>query len=225
MFIGVYEKLERAGYFLNNLKTLAEDAGGFPYIKKRQELRANLDAFFFEIISAKDFFLQGINDYYGLGLRKQEATDIAQLKRCIECKGESKASEVVVSIEKQLSNKDTWLWQLNNYRNSATHRELLHLGFEANITYEVDKASFDKIKQEMEQGKIVIKPIFEGQEKSIPPDVPRVDVPRENIKTYLFKDPEDSSQGNAAMEVIPYCEQSLEQMRKFLDGLHSQLGD
>jgi hypothetical protein len=81
MFTGVYEKLERAEYFLNNLKNLSRDAGGFPYIKKTQEMRANLDGFFFELISAKDFFLQGMNDHYGLGLRKQEATDIVQLRR------------------------------------------------------------------------------------------------------------------------------------------------
>ena len=63
MFGGVYEKLERATYFLNNLKTIADDAGGFPYVKKSQELRASLDGFFFEIVSAKDFFLQGVNDH------------------------------------------------------------------------------------------------------------------------------------------------------------------
>jgi len=124
MFEGVTKKLERAEYCLQNLRSLASDAEGFAYIprERQQAMRANLDCFFFEVISAKDFFLQGINDYYGLGLRKQEATDIAQLKRCIACKGESKASEVVESIEKQLSNKGTWLWQLNNYRNLSTHR-------------------------------------------------------------------------------------------------------
>lgn len=223
MFQGVNEKLERAGYFLNNLKTMAQDAGSLSSIKshKRQEMRANLDGFFFEVVSAKDLFLQGINNHYGLGLRKQEATDIAQLKRCLECKSESKASEIVASIEKQLSNTDTWLWQLNNYRNSATHRELLHLGHEAKIDLKTDnKALFDKIKQ----GKVVIKPIFKEQEQAISRDVPRVDIPRENVKTYLFRDPEDSSQGNADIEVIPYCEQSLKIMRKFLEELYSELG-
>ncbi len=222
MFVGVCEKLERAGYFLNNLKTLAEEAGGFPYIKKRQQMRANLDGFFFEIVSAKDFFLQGINDHYGLGLRKQEATDIARLKQCLAGKSEAKGLEIVVLIEKQLSTKNSWLWQLNNYRNSATHRELLHLGHE--VKFGMDKMALsDEIRTMMKQGKYRIKPIFEGQETSIPPDVPKVDVPRENIKTYLFKDPEDPSQGNADIEVIPYCEQSLEHMREFLEKLYSDL--
>ena len=224
MFIGVYEKLERATYFLNNLKALAGDAGGFPYITKRQEMRANLDGCFFEIVSAKDFFLQGINGHYELGLRKQKATDIAQLKMRLERKSESKALEIVESIKTQLDERDGWLWQLNNYRNSATHRELLHLGHE--VKFSMDKMALsDEIRTMIKQGKYRIKPIFEGQETSIPPDVPKVDVPRENIKTYLFKDPEDPSQGNADIEVIPYCEQSLEQIRKFLDSLYSQLGN
>lgn len=183
MFEPVNKKLERAGYCLANLKTLALDAGGFAHIPsdKQQAMRANLDCFFFEIISAKDFFLQGINDHYGLGLQKQEATNIAQLKTCINCKSELKALDVVVSIEKELSDRNSWLWQLNNYRNSATHRELLHMGYEASTEYK-------------------------------------------DVKTFLFKDPEDSSQGNTDVEIMPYCEQSLERMRAWLEGLYSQLG-
>lgn len=223
MFIGVNEKLECAGYFLNNLRNLVEEAGGFPYIQKRQEMRANLDGFFFEIVSAKDFFLQGFNDHYSLGLRKQEATNIAQLKRCLECKSESKGFEIVALIEKQLSTKDTWLWQLNNYRNSATHRELLHFGHEVNLDIEELLLS-DEIKTRIKQGKYRIKPILEGQEKTTPKDVQKVDIPPEDIKTYLFKDPEEPEQGNADLEVMPYCEQSLKQMREFLDSLYCRLG-
>jgi len=221
MFKGVDEKLERAGYFLNNLKTLAEDAGGFPYIKrdKQQEMRANLDGFFFEIISTKDFFLQGINDKYA-NLPKDEATRIDNLKRCLGCLRSADALKVVESIEKELSNKGSWLWELNNYRNSATHRELIPLAHEAEAhLITEDKQLFDKIRQE----KVVIKPIFAGQEKEIPPEVPRVDIPRENIKSYLFKDPEDRSQGRADMEVIPYCKQSLKRVREFLEKLYSEL--
>lgn len=219
MFAGVNEKLERAGYFLNNLKTLAQDAGGFTYIKtdKQQAMRANLDGFFFEVISAKDFFLQGINDRYGAVLPKDKATDIGQLKGWLS---DANAFGAVTSIEKLLSKRDSWLWRLNNYRNAATHRELLHMGHEVEVPpIEVEKDVFDKIRQ---RGS-VIKPIFAGQEKEIPPDVPKVNIPRENIKTYLFKDPEDPSQGNADIEVIPYCEQSLKQMTEFLEKLYSKL--
>ena len=220
MFEAANRKLERADYFLNNIKTLAEDVHGFAYITKQQEMRANLDGFFFEIISAKDFFLQGINDHYGVGLPKQKATDIAQLKKYLRCKNESKALGVVASIEQQLSDKNSWLWNINNYRNSATHRELLHLGHEVKINLTTnDKELFDKLRQK----RVSLKPISERQEKQTPPGVKRVDIPRENIKTYLFKDPEDPSQGNADIEVIPYCKQSLERMRKLLEKLYSEL--
>lgn len=218
MFLGVEKKLERATYCLNNLKALADEAGGFAYIKrdKQQAMRANLDCFFFEIISAKDFFLQGINDNYAR-LPKEEGTRIDLLKICLESKKHSHALEVVKSVEKKLSDKNSWLWRLNNYRNSATHRELIPLGHEVKIRLTVDdKELFDKIKQG-----VYIRPIFEGEE--IPSGVKRFDIPRENIKTYLFKDPEDPAQENADVEAIPYCEQSLERMRKFLETLYSEL--
>lgn len=131
-FDEVSKKLELAGYFFDNLKALAAGAGCLAYVKYAQllERRANLDGFFFEIVSAKDFFLQKINDNYA-GLAKNEATDIRQLKICLKCKDASSALEAVKSIEKELSHKDSWLWKLNNYRNSATHRELLHLAHTA----------------------------------------------------------------------------------------------
>ena len=232
MFPGVYEKLERVGYFLNNLKALAKDAGGFPYITKRQEMRANLDGFFFEIVSAKDFFLQGINDEYGLGLSRRKATDIGRLIGKLKLPNQNNVKNVLDKIkelldetklqpqQKLLDDEKSWLWRLNNYRNSATHRELLHLGTVATIDLTDNKALFDKIKQD----KVVIKPILEGQEKAIPPDVTRVDIPPDKVKAYLFRDPEDSSQGNADIEVIPYCEQSLEHMSEFLESLYYQLG-
>lgn len=179
MFEGVNKKLERADFFLNNLKTLADQASGFSYIPahKQQEMRANLDGYFFEIVSAKDFFLQGINDKYALGLPSKDATNIGLLKRRTS---ERDVLQVLTSIEKLLSERNSWLWLLNNYRNSATHRELLHVGHEVEMT-------------------------------------------RANAKGYLFKDPDDGSQGNADTEVIPYCEYSSAQMREFLEQLHSKL--
>lgn len=221
MFEGVYKKLERAGYFLSNLKALEEAADGLAHVAtdKQQEMRANLDGFFFEIISAKDFFLQGINNIY-VHLPKDEATRIDQLKRCLDCSGHAKALDVVKSIEKQLADRNSWLWKLNNYRNSATHRELLHLGIEAEIPpITVDKDLFDKIKQ----GKVKIKLISKGEESKITPDTRKINIPPKNIRTYLFKDPEDPNKGNADIEVIPYCEQSLETMKGFLETLYAQL--
>ena len=220
MFSGVANKLERASYFLDNIKALAKAAGGFPYIKKRQELRANLDAFFFELISAKDFFLQGINDHYKLGLRKQSATNTKKLISKLESIGELTAINTVASIGDEISNKTSWLWILNNYRNSATHRELLHLGHVLKMDITVEKELFDKIRQ----GNLKIKPIYDGQDISSAPDVKKVKVPPENIKTYLFKDPEDPSKGNADIEVIPYCEESLQRMSDFLGEKYHNLG-
>ena len=74
MFPEVDKKLERARYFLENIITLAEAEGGIAHITtdKQQHFRANLDGFFFEIISAKDFFLQGINDKCRLDLPKDK---------------------------------------------------------------------------------------------------------------------------------------------------------
>jgi hypothetical protein len=218
MFTGVYGKLECAKYYLDNLKTLVENAGGFLNMMAQKEMSASLNGFFFEIIAAKGFFLQGINDYYKLGLTKQEATNMGKLKRCLEGKGESIILKTIMQIENQLSDSNSWLWQLNNYRNSATHRELIHFGHVAPILTARIAVS-DKTKR----GKFRPKPILEGQGNTILKDAPKVDIPPEGIKTYLYKDPQDPQRGNADMEVIPYCEQSLEQMRNFLDDLYSDL--
>jgi len=232
MFEGVKKKLELAEYFLSNLKRLEHDAGGnLTYVKldKRNEMRANLDGFLFEIISAKEFFLQGIIDSYGLTSAKLRVTKRKLLIKLLDSKGLNDASRVVTRIDELLDgqrlrpdqklhdDKDSWLWRLNHYRNSATHRELLRFGSQAEIY--LDKELFSKLQQE----KIVIKTIFEGQEKDIPPEVKKIKIPLENIKTYLFKDPVDVSKGNVDIEVIPYCEQSLERMKDFLEQLYSEL--
>jgi hypothetical protein len=236
MFEGVNKKLERAQYCLQNLRTLASDAGGYAYIprEKQQAMRTNLDCFFFEIISAKDLFLQGIHDTCSMtSLKRQEV----QESNLITHLPDGKAKQVVARIrslldgsslrteQKLQDDEDSWLWRLNNYRNSATHRELLPLWHDAKIDpVVVDKAKFEKMQQERTKGPSVIKPKFEGEEKSISPDVPIVNVKPENVNTYLLKDPEDPSQGKADIEVIPYCEQSLAKMTRFLKELYSQLG-
>jgi len=220
MFAGVNEKLECAGYLLNNLKTLAEDAGGLHNLKlnKQHEMRANLDGFFFEVISAKDFFLQGINDHYGLGLPKDDATKIPELKCALSNMSvPQNVSEVVKSVEKRLSRRNSWLWRLNNYRNSATHRELLHYW---NIT---EGPTFLVREGEKPQFQIVL-----DSETKNPTHVRRVDIVSEDYafkdtKMYLFADPEDSAKGKANMEIIPYCEQSLAQMKELLERLYSEL--
>ncbi|MHA1973023.1 MAG: hypothetical protein ACTSW1_08520 [Candidatus Hodarchaeales archaeon] len=130
------KKLQRAEYFLTHLIYLADKAGGLAYVQrdKQQEMRATIDGFFFELISAKDFFLQAINDVYKLGLARDEATRISNLKRCLNCKNCKAALSVVKKLEQKLSNSNSTLWQINNYCNSATHRELLHMGFVASTS-------------------------------------------------------------------------------------------
>lgn len=170
MFPSVNTKFERADYFLTQL--INEKVGIQPW-------RAYLEAFFFELVSAKDIFLQELNEKYNLGLKKDEATRLDLLKRCLECKGHIDAVEVLKRLEKELSDKNSWLWRLNNYRNSATHRELVHIGYEAGNS--------------------------------------------DHTEVYLFKDPEDSTQGNAEFEVVSYCQQSLKKLREFLERLLSDI--
>ncbi len=186
MFDSVVKKLERAEYCLNTLNSLAEEARGFAHIPsdKQQEMRASLDSFFFELVSAKDFFLQAINDHYKLGLKKKEATDIDRLKSCLKCREISSAGGVIEEIARAFKDKNSWQWRVNNYRNAATHRELLRLGYEINTNWN-------------------------------------------DAKVFLHKDPEDPGQGNLdilGIEVIQYCEESLENMRNWLGKLYSQLG-
>ena len=134
LFPTVDTKFKRAEFFLEKIRTLP--VGFEPW-------RTCLEAFFFELISAKDFFLQAINDKYGLGLERDEATKIDLLKRCLACRGHSDALKVVKSIEKELNHENSWLWRLNNYRNSATHRELLPIGYVAGRSDHVEVYLFE----------------------------------------------------------------------------------
>ncbi len=133
MFEKWKKKIEMAEYFFGNLKSFAEEANGFAYIpmEKKSAMRANLDGFFFELISAKDFFLQEMNDYFLVGLKKDDATKLSLLKKSMTGDIRIKALAVVNSMEKHLIDKSTWQWKINNYRNSATHRNLVSEGFES----------------------------------------------------------------------------------------------
>ncbi len=223
MFEGAERKLSLAEYFLNNLKALAKDAGGFSYIKmdKRNEVRANLDGFLFEVISAKDFFLQGLNKQYGLQFgKKQDATNTSQILQQLRAKNDGSLNNVIKAVEalhRRLTKKGRWLWRLNRYRNSATHRELVHF-------WNVTEGPTIEVKEgEKPQPQIVLDP-----ETKTPRFLRRVDIPGESYEfkdmgTYLYRDPEDPSQGHADVGVIEYCGQSLDRMRKLLERLYSEL--
>jgi len=176
MFDSVSKKLEMARYFLDNLKSLAEEAGGFAYIQssKRIETDANLDGFFFELISAKDFFLQEINDKYEAEV-PGKCPNMEKALLNADVLPEHVKSQVM-RIKGLLSDPNSWLWRLNNYRNCATHRQLIHRYYTANL-------------------------------------------PTKEVKSYLLRDPDEPSSGPLDMEIIPYCEKSLEQMTDFLEQL------
>lgn len=217
MFNGVNEKIERAEYFLNCLKKLEAEFGALSAVSKErsQEMRANVDGFFFELVSAKDFFLQGINDTYHADLPRDEATNIKKLKSKL---GDTSAVEVVESIEKLMSNTGSWLWKINNYRNSAIHRELAHFGFFLTLEEGVILKAIDNMKKQGAKG---IKVTTKEKKKEVPPDYVTVE-PKE-IKVYLFKDPEKPQEGCADIEVIPYLDKSIKQMRTYLHELYGRL--
>jgi hypothetical protein len=131
----VVSKFKRASYFLNNIKILAIQYRSLSYVplEYHENLRANLDAFFFELISAKDMFLQEINNKW-VGLPKDQGNSFTSLKKLLISKGPASVINVVISIETGLSDHTSWIWKINNYRNSATHRELLHFGFVASTS-------------------------------------------------------------------------------------------
>ncbi len=43
------------------------------------------------------------------------------------------------------------------------------------------------------------------------------------VAVYLAEDPDDSSKGYFKKKIIPYCEEVLKQMKKFLEDLKKQL--
>jgi hypothetical protein len=229
MFEGAERKLSLAEYFLNNLKALAKEAGGFSYIRvdKRNEMSANLDGFLFEVISAKDFFLQGVSKHYGLQFdKKQDTPDTSQILQRLRAKDDvslNNVIEVVDALHRRWTKRGRWLWRLSNYRNAATHRELIHFGHEAKVKITVDKGEFKKMQELAVEDKLKVKLITEQDKSKLGHSAIARRIEGVAVKTYLFKDPEDPSQGNVEVEVIPYCEQSLDKVRRLLENLYSHL--
>ncbi len=216
MFQAVSKKLDVAGYFLWHLKILEKEMGvtGNITILQQVEIVANLDGFLFEVISAKDFFLQGINEKFCLGIQSNKLSE-DKLMTC--CSIPDCAKTVVSQIKAQLRTENTWLWKLNDYRNEATHRELLqfHQTWEG-PTVQVKPG-------EEPQFQIVLDP-----DTKVPKYLRRIDIPSESYEykyagTYLLKKPSDPSQGHLDIKVADYCEQSLERMKTFLKELYAKL--
>ena len=167
--------------------------------------------------------MQGINDNYRLDLKKHQATDTDRLIHKLKNRNLNSALNVVTSIKGFLNEKnlrpeqklrddqDSWLWRLNHYRNSAMHREVL---------MEVHNIILPPMKGD-KSSRVALQ--FPGQVVGTSPGEQKVDVPEENLRICLLNNPEDPLQGQADIEVIPYCEQSLTRMKELLERLYSEL--
>jgi len=177
-FVPVEEKLKAAEYFLDNLKKLEKEvkhlSSADPFLA-----RVNLDGFFFEVITAKDLFLQLINKLFKAGFKSGEVT----IDKLLSINIEQKAKDAVLKIKQLLSDKSSWLWRLNNYRNVTSHRALLSRHI-----------------------KLVL-----GSKREPPQFIS------------LALDPDNSSKGGYHQEIIPYCEESLKEMREFLKELYKNI--
>ncbi len=114
-------KLDAADYFCRQLLGAASmpDDVGLPLLAHRQ-LKWNLDAFFFELMSAYDILLQELNIVYGLGLELKQVhwgskgkTKFVSLLKC-------KAGENLFEYMEQEGQKE-WFNKVRDYRNMAAH--------------------------------------------------------------------------------------------------------
>ena len=114
-------KLDAAAYFCRQLIGAASMPNrlGLPLLAHRL-LKWNLDAFFFELMSAYDILLQELNIVYKLGLEIKEVrwgsggkTKFAGLLKC-------KAGEDLLEYMEQEHQKELFT-KVRDYRNMATH--------------------------------------------------------------------------------------------------------
>ncbi len=179
MFQSVEDKLEAAKYSVDSLKYLEGQSGGVLASANPIIVTALLDAFLFEVIAAKNFFLQEINDAFAAGLSRKDVKE--QVLLC-NAKLPNQAKEQVKELWRLLSDSNFWLWRLNNYRNAAAHRNII--------------------------GKKIV--LILGGAKE--------------IRLFLSADPYDPSSKPTDKEIIPYCEESLTQMKDYLQRLYSGSG-
>ena len=124
MFDSVEAKLEAARYFMDLLKSLERESGGILASASPRIVTALLDAFLFEVIAAKDFFLQEVNDAFGSGLPRDKVHEQALLS-LDEATLPDRARRQVRKLMGLGSRSNSWLWRLNNYRNAAAHRQIV----------------------------------------------------------------------------------------------------
>lgn len=199
MFDSVSEKLKAAEYFLHKLKSLEKQAGHLAHADG-QIRRYQLDGFLFEIIAAKDLFLQEINFIFKGPFKRSEVT----LDKLLSVAVDVKEKNVLLEIKRSLSDNANWLNRLNAYRNVTAHRALMG----QHIKVSLGTAIFRINTRPLEAIKSILK------------------IPKENINSvsiHLAKNPDDPSQGACEKEIIPYCEDSLRRMRNFLSQLYKDI--
>jgi hypothetical protein len=207
----VEEKLKAAEYFLNELKKLEKESSNLASADLSLVL-VNLDGFLFEAIAAKDIFLQEINRNFNGGMPSNKVNE----ERLIDSEIlEEKAKNVVIQIKQVIRNQNSWLWRLNNYRNATAHRSILKITTEAvktiAVTSDLERPNQLQSYNDYAYGK--------SENSSFPPSTNAATL----VAVHLAEDPDDSSNGYFNKEIIPYCEEVLEQMKNFLADLKNQL--
>lgn len=114
-------KLFAAEQHLNRLKDIENNYGGIMG-NRRIYAEMEIDCFIAQIIGAKDSLLVQINQKLGLGLPIEEAK-IQNLNP--KLKSINKGF-LLTELNTLCSEKDSWLWLLNELRNHSLHRRMIN---------------------------------------------------------------------------------------------------
>jgi len=88
--------------------------------------RAHEEAVLFHVIGAKDAFLQEMNEYYNLGLKRSNVTE-KTLSNALKTKG--KTCQALEELDLLKTDEYSWLSKANLLRNHGTHRGKLYRTF------------------------------------------------------------------------------------------------
>jgi hypothetical protein len=190
----VEEKLKAAEYFLNELKKLEKEFGNLVSADLFLVL-VNLDGFLFEMIAALDLFKK-INKIKNNPTIEKKINELLGDKNCD-------------------SKNWSWLRRIKEYRNATAHRSILKITTEAVSTF-AGTVDLETPNQPQSYNDDVCS---KSENSSFLPSM-NISTP---VAVYLAEDPDDSSKGYFKKKIIPYCEEVLKQMKKFLEDLKKQL--
>jgi hypothetical protein len=135
-------KVNAADYHLEKLKEIESRVGGL-IGEERFSAEVELSAFFHELIGALDSLLFEINYALELGIPDREVCR-QEVNRRLKDKGID--NKALLREVNKIDEKDSWLWRLNNYRNSATHMDLIpkhiHIALTEDVGQGVSKEEF-----------------------------------------------------------------------------------